>query len=151
MTYDVSTVEEYVAALPEDRREPFERLRRTIRDHLPDGFEEALSYKLPSFVVPHSRYPEGYHCRPEEPLPFLSIASQKGYIGFYHSGLYSMPDLLDWFTTAWADRDIGRLDMGKSCVRFRKMDRIPHDLIGELCQKVTVDEWIAVYETAIKR
>ena len=151
MTYDANTVDEYVAQLPEDRKEPFSRLRSVILENLPDGFEEAMSYGMPGFVVPHSVYPAGYHCRPSEPLPFISIASQKNFIGYYHMGVYSMPELLEWFRTEWADRDLGKLDMGKSCLRLKKMDRIPYSLIGELSSKVTMEDWIAFYEKSIKK
>ena len=151
MTYDVKTVDEYAQAIPEDRKEPFTRLRNVVLDNLPEGFEETMSYNLPSYVVPHSIYPDGYHCRPEEPLPFLSIASQKNFIGFYHMGIYANPELLSWFEEQYASLDIGKLDMGKSCIRLKKMDKIPYDLLGELVSKITVEDWIAAYEQEIKR
>jgi uncharacterized protein YdhG (YjbR/CyaY superfamily) len=150
MTYEATTVDEYVAQIPEDRREAFTRLLEAARANLPKGFEECMSYGMPSFAVPHSIYPAGYHCKPDEPLPFLAIGNQKGHISFYHSGVYTDPDLLAWFESEWAKRDIGKLDMGKSCIRFRKMDRIPYDLLGKLCTKITVDEWVRRYEERIK-
>lgn len=150
MTYQAANVTEYIAQIPEDRREAFSLLRSAILENLPEGFEETISYKLPSYVVPHSVYPAGYHCKPAEPLPFLSIASQKSFIGYYHMGLYSMPLLLDWFQTEWADRELGKLDMGKSCIRLKKIDRIPFELLGELSSKIGMEEWITFYEKSRK-
>lgn len=146
MTISVSSIDEYIQAVPGERREAFYRLRAVINDNLPRGFEECMSYNMPSWAVPHSLYPAGYHCKPEEPLPFLSVGNQKNYIGFYHHGMYARPDLLEWFQTEWQKLDIGKLDMGKSCVRLKKMNAIPYDLLGELCRQITPQEWIAVYE-----
>ena len=151
MTYQTATVDEYCAAIPEERREPFGRLRRAILENLPEGFEETISYKLPSYVVPHSIYPPGYHCRPEEPVPYLSIASQKNFISYYHGGIYSMPDLAAWFRGEWERLKLGKLDMGKSCIRLKNIGEIPYELLGELAAKITVDEWIAFYEQSVKR
>ena len=151
MTYHAATVDEYCAAIPEDRREPFGRLRRAVLENLPEGFEETISYRLPSYVVPHSIYPAGYHCKPEEPLPYISIASQKHFIAYYHGGIYSMPELAEWLRGEWARLGMGKLDMGKSCIRLKKIERIPCNLLGELASKITVDEWIAFYEKAVKR
>jgi len=110
-----------------------------------------MQYDMPAFSVPHSRYPQGYHCSPDRPLPFLSVANQKHFVGFYHMGIYTRPDLLKWFQDEWAARDLGKLDMGKSCIRLKKIDKIPFDLLGELCRKITVDEWIESYEREIRR
>lgn len=151
MTYDVKTVDEYIGAIPEDRRAAFSRLRSVILENLPDGFEETISYKMPSYVVPHSVYPDGYHCSPETPLPFISIASQKNFIGFYHMGIYADPELLEWFQTAYTGLDIGKLDMGKSCIRLKKPEKIPFDLLGELVSKISVEDWVASYERTLKR
>ena len=151
MTIKARTVDEYVELVPDERKEAFGKLRSVIVANLPEGFVEAMSYNMPSYVVPHSRYPAGYHCKPEEPLPFLSIGSQKHFIGFYHMGVYTRPDLLDWFKDEYAERNIGKLDMGKSCVRLKNMDRIPYDLLGELTTKMSVEEWIETYERAIKK
>lgn len=146
MTYDVKTVDAYLKAIPEERQNAFSRLRSVILENLPEGFEETISYKMPSYVVTHSRYPPGYHCNPEIPLPFLSIASQKNFIAFYHIGIYAKPELLNWFESAYAGLEIGKLDMGKSCIRFKKMEAIPFDLLGELTSKISVNEWIEMYE-----
>ena len=151
MKYDVKTVDEYINALPEERKGPFKKLRALIKASLPEGFEECLSYGGPSFSVPHSLYPPGYHCKPSEPLPFISILSQKNYIGFYHMGISEFPDILEWFVREYGRLNIGKLDMGKSCIRLKKIDKIPYDLLGELCGKIQVSEWIDVYERQIKK
>ena len=151
MTIEAKTVEEYLEAVPQDRKEAFSKLRAVILENLPEGFEETISYNFPSYVIPHSRYPAGYHCKPDEPLPFLSIASQKHFIGFYHMGIYTRADILAWFKEEYAKRDIGKLDMGKSCIRLKKMDKIPYNLLGELVTKMNVEEWIETYERVIKK
>jgi uncharacterized protein YdhG (YjbR/CyaY superfamily) len=146
-----TTVEAYVAALEPDRHAAIERLRKVILKHLPPGFHEEINYGMIGYVVPHTLYPAGYHCDPKLPLPFLSIASQKQFIAVYHMGIYADPKLLDWFTEAYAQRVEGKLDMGKSCIRFKKPERIPFDLIGELAGKMTVNEWIALYEKSFRK
>lgn len=151
MTYEAKTVDEYIEAIPEERQAAFSRLRAVILENLPEGFEETISYKMPSYVVPLSIFPDGYHCKPETPLPFISIASQKHFIGFYHMGVYSDPELLDWFQAAYADLDIGKLDMGKSCIRLKKPEKIPFDLLGELVSRISAEQWIATYEKSLKR
>jgi len=151
MKYVATTVGEYIAQLPEDRIEPFKKLRKIILNNLPEGFEEGINYGMPSYYVPHSIYPEGYHCDPKLPLPFISIASQKNFIAFYNMGIYSDPKTLNWFTTEYPNYVKNKLDMGKSCVRFKKMDQIPYELLGELVRKITVNNWITLYEKAIKK
>jgi hypothetical protein len=130
-------------------------LRKTIRKHLPKGFTEQINYGMPSWVIPHKTYPAGYHCDPALPLPFLSIASQKNFIAVYHLGIYAAPKLLAWFEAEYAKRaseaGLGKLDMGKSCIRFKRPDKIPFDLLGELFSKMSPAEWIALYERALKR
>ena len=128
-----------------------EKLRAVILKNLPEGFEETMNYGMIGYVVPHTLYPEGYHCDPKLPLPFINLASQKNYIALYHMGVYSDPDLLKWFKEAYADRVPTKLDMGKSCIRFKKPEHIPYDLVGELCSKVGTSEWISHYEKAVKR
>ncbi len=140
----------YVSQLPEDRIAPIEQLRTVIKENLPPGFEEAMSYGMIGYVVPHSLYPAGYHCDPKLPLPFLSIASQKNFVAVYHMGIYADPVLLDWFTTEYPNHAKGKLDMGKSCLRFKKPAEIPFQLIGELAGKMTVEDWIALYKKAFK-
>lgn len=151
MKYEANTVEGYIAQLPEDRREIITELRAIINENIPDGFEETMSYGMIGWVVPHSIYPNGYHCTPELPLPFLSIASQKNFIGFYHMGIYANPELLKWFTEEYPKYSKYKLDMGKSCVRLKRMNDIPFDLIRETVQKMTVKEWIDLYEGNLKR
>ena len=144
------TVEDYFKALPEERREPMEALRDSIRANLPSEFEEVLNYGQPSWVVPHSLYEAGYHVNPDLPLPFLSIASQKSHIGVYHMGIYASSSLLDWFVGEYPKHCKARLDMGKSCIRFKKAAELPHDLIGELCGKMSAREWIQLYEEQVR-
>ncbi len=126
-------------------------MRQTILKNLPKGFEEGMGYGMLGYVVPHSRYPAGYHCDPKQPLPFVSLASQKNFIALYHMGLYMMPSLLHWFQEEYSKHSKKKLDMGKSCIRFKKADDIPYDLIGELMKKVSPDEWIACYESKLKK
>ncbi|HRP90041.1 MAG TPA: DUF1801 domain-containing protein [Edaphocola sp.] len=145
------SIEAYLEQLPEDRKPIIEKLRNTIKDHLPSGFVEEMSYGMIGYVVPHSIYPEGYHCNPSLPLPFISIASQKNFIGFYHMGIYAVPELMQWFTEAYLKENIGKMDAGKSCVRFKKIDKIPYGLLAELAQKMSVKDWIAVYEKNYKK
>ena len=151
MQSKASTPKEYIAELPEDRKEPMRKFRKLILDNLPEGFEEQMTYGMLGYVVPHSRYPDGYHCDPKQPLPFINLASQKNYIALYHSGIYSDPKLHDWFTNQWPKHMDTKLDMGKSCIRFKNPTKIPYELMGELVQKMTVDEWIERYEKAIKK
>ena len=151
MQYDVNTVEEYIAALPDDRKSAIEKLRNVILKNLPEGYEEQLSYGMIGYVVPFSRYPKGYHAKEGEPLPFLSLASQKNHIALYHMGLYGKPELEEWFVKAYAERVPTKLDMGKSCIRFKNPDHIPYDLVAELCHKISVDEFIGSYEDSLKR
>lgn len=145
------TVEDYMKNLPEDRREVMEALRKVIKKNLPKGFEETMNYGMIGYVVPHSIYPSGYHCDTKLPLPFMNIASQKNNISFYHMGIYAMPELLDWFVGEYPKHAKSKLDMGKSCIRLKKMDDIPYELIGQLVKKVSVKDWINSYETNLKK
>lgn len=151
MNYEADTVDQYIAQLPEDRQAPVEKLRNIFQKHLPKGFEEGILYKMIGFYVPHSVYPDGYHCNPKDPLPFVNIASQKNFVALYHSGIYAKKELLDWFVAEYPKHCNYKLDMGKSCVRFKKMEDIPYKLIEELAAKLTPKQWIAIYETAIKK
>ncbi|MEP7197103.1 MAG: DUF1801 domain-containing protein [Saprospiraceae bacterium] len=144
------TVEEILINLPEDRVEPFNKLHDVIVKNLPKGFEAAMSYGGLGYVIPHTLYPAGYHCKPSEPLPFAGIASQKDSINFYHMGIYADAELLNWFVGEYPKHSKQKLDMGKSCVRFKKMDEIPYKLIGELMKKMTAKDWIEKYESAFK-
>lgn len=150
MKHEATTPDEYLSQLPEERQAPMQRLRQVLTDHLPDGFEETMGYGMIAYVVPHARYPDGYHCDPGLPLPFINLASQKNYIALYHNGLYAIPALRKWFEEQYSLQVPTKPDMGKSCIRFKKPGQIPYELIGELCQKITVSEWITTYEKAIK-
>lgn len=145
------TPEAYLAELEPARRDVVGRLRDVILDNLPEGFEETMSYGMIGFVVPHSLYPDGYHCNPDQPLPFMSLASQKHYVAVYHMGIYADEGLLNWFRDAWAERMDRKLDMGKSCIRLKKLDDVPYELIGELAGRLTPQDWIERYESAVKR
>ncbi|TCI84903.1 DUF1801 domain-containing protein [Tenacibaculum sp. M341] len=151
MKYEANTPEEYISQLPEERKEVVEKLRKVIKSNLPDGFEEGINYNMIGYYVPHSVYSKGYHCDPKLPLPFMNIASQKNSVNLYHSGIYAKKELLDWFVAAYPKHCKRKLDMGKSCIRFKKMDDIPYELIAELCTKMSVEDWIQVYEENIKR
>lgn len=151
MQYKASSPEDYIKQLPEERQPVVAKLRQIISKNLPKGFEEQMSYGMLGFVVPHSLYPNGYHCDTKLPLPFINIASQKNFIALYHSGIYAKKELFDWFVGEYPKHIKTKLDMGKSCVRFKKIETIPYELIAELCTKMTVEEWIDVYENAIKK
>tara|TARA_R110000851_G_scaffold298770_1_gene454491 strand:- start:204210 stop:204665 length:456 start_codon:yes stop_codon:yes gene_type:complete len=151
MQSKATTPDQYIAELPEDRKEVMQKLRETVKKNLPKGFEETMQYGMLGYVVPHSIYPDGYHCNSKDALPFMALASQKNHIGFYHMGIYSDPDLMKWFTQQYPKHATGKLDMGKSCIRFKNPKNIPFELLGELTTKVSVDEWIAKYESVIKR
>ena len=150
MQYKASSPADYISQIPEERKATLKKLRETINQNLPKGFEEGIQYGMIGYYVPHSKYPHGYHCNPKAPLPFTSIASQKNFVALYHSGLYANKTLYNWFVSEYPKHAKTKLDMGKSCVRFKKMDDIPYKLVGELCQKITADEYIEIYETAIK-
>ncbi len=151
MQSKATSPEQYISELPEDRKEVIKILRQTILDNLPKEFEEQMSYGMLGYVVPHTIYPDGYHCSPELPLPFLNIASQKNFVAVYHAGIYASKELHDWFVGEYPKYVKTKLDMGKSCIRFKKPETIPYELIGELCTKMTVDEWITIYEENIKK
>ena len=150
MTSDVKTTEEYIGQLPKDRKEAISKLRKVILDNLPKGYEEQMNYGMLGYVVPHSIYPEGYHCDTKLPLPFMNLASQKNFIAVYHMGIYANKELMDWFTSEYPKYSKRKLDMGKSCIRFKKIEEIPYQLIGELASKMTTKDWITIYENTIK-
>ena len=145
------TIESILAKVPEDRKEAFTKLHQTIVSNLPEGFEPGISYGMLGYVVPHHLYPAGYHCKPSEPLPFVSIASQKNSINFYHMGIYADATLLNWFVAEYPKHSKQKLDMGKSCIRFKKPEYIPYELLGQLMQKMTAAQWIALYERNLKK
>ena len=151
MQSKASSVEEYISQLPQERKEVITRLRRTILENIPDGFEEAISYGMIGYVVPHSLYPAGYHVDSSLPLPFINIASQKNHVALYHMGIYSNETLLNWFTKEYSNQCKYKLDIGKSCLRFKHFDDIPYALIGELCKKISTSDWIQAYEKTRSR
>ena len=145
------TVSDYLDNLPEERKDSFNTLRKVILSNLPEGFEECINYGMIGYVVPHSFYPAGYHCDPKLPLPFMNIASQKNFIAFYHMGIYGNPDLMSWFVNEYPKHSKAKLDLGKSCVRFKKMNEIPFELIGELIKKMSVADWVNQYESLYRK
>jgi len=151
MQSKATTPEQYLSELPEDRKEAMLKLRNAIKENLPQGFEEVISYGMLGYVVPNSIYPSGYHCDPKLPLPFINLASQKNFIALYHMGIYADKNLESWFVSEYPKHVKSKLDMGKSCIRFKKMDDIPFDFIGELAAKVSVEDWISNYEKAFRK
>ena len=151
MTSTAATVQDYMNELPEDKKDGIEKLRSLILENLPKGFEEGMSYGMIGYYVPHSIYPSGYHCSPQLPLPFMSVAGQKNSINFYHMGIYANPELYNWFVVEFPKHSSKKLDMGKSCIRFKKATDIPFELLGELVRKVSVSDWIATYESVFKK
>lgn len=151
MKIEANNPDEYIEKLPEDRQKAIAKIRKILLDKLPDGFQETMSYGMIGYVVPHSTYPKGYHVNPKLPLPFINLASQKNYIALYHSGIYADPNLLTWFKNEYPKHSNSKLDMGKSCIRFKNLEDIPFRLIGELAEKISPQDWISNYETIIKR
>ncbi|BCY29085.1 DUF1801 domain-containing protein [Flavobacterium okayamense] len=151
MTSSAISPEQYINEVPEDRREALQKLREVILSNLPKGFKEGMQYGMIGYSVPHEIYPAGYHCDPKIPLPFMSFASQKNSINFYHMGIYAKKELYDWFVSEFPKHSKKKLDMGKSCMRFKKVEDIPYELLGELSQKLTPEEWIEIYEAAFKK
>ena len=144
-------IDDYISNLPPERQVVIQKLRKVISSNLPDGFEESFGYGMIAYIIPHSMYPDGYHCDPKLPLPFINLASQKNFIALYHMGIYASPELMEWFTKEYPKYVKTKLDMGKSCIRFKKIETIPYDLIGELVSKMSPEDWINLYETNLKR
>ena len=151
MAETISSPQAYLDNLPEDRKKPMQALRKAVKSNLPKGYEEVMQYGMISYVVPHSIYPAGYHTKPKDPLPFISIGSQKNNLVMHHLGLYGDPALLDWFVTEYPKRSKYKLDMGKGCVRFKQLDAIPLDLVADLCKKLPVKDYIERYERIIHK
>lgn len=151
MQTKVKSPEEYINQLPEDRKVAIGKLRNAIKENLPEGFIETMSYGMIGYVIPHSLYPNGYHCDPKLPLPFINIASQKNNITIHHMGIYANKELLDWFVSEYAKCSNAKLDIGKGCIRFKNLDEIPYELIGKLCSKISASGWIKIYEANFKR
>ncbi len=151
MQYKADSPDDYISQLPEYRQEPIKKLRQIINKNLSKGFIEGMGYGMISYHIPHSVYPDGYHCNPKLPLPFMNVASQKNFIAVYHMGMYAKKEILNWFTSEYPKHCKRKIDMGKSCIRLKQMDDIPYKLIGELAAKMTSEEWIDIYETVIKK
>jgi Domain of unknown function (DU1801). len=151
MQRNVESVGEYISLVPEDQKDAILRLCEVINENIPLGFSEQMSYGMIGWVVPHSLYPKGYHCDPKLPLPFLNIAAQKNFIAIYHMGIYASPSLMEWFVSEYPKFSEQKLDMGKSCIRYKKPELIPFELIGKLAQKISVNEWINLYESNFVR
>lgn len=151
MTTKLREITSYIEELSDERKGIINKLRKVITENLPEGFEEAFSYKMIGYVVPHDIYPKGYHCDPSLPLPFINLASQKNFVAIYHMGIYSDEALLNWFKKEYPKYCSKKIDMGKSCIRFKNMKTIPYTLIGELAAKMTVEEWISTYTRNIKQ
>lgn len=151
MTSTATNPDDYIKELPEDRKEAIQKLRAVILKNLPKGFKEEMSYGMIGYVVPHKIYPSGYHCNPKLPLPFMSFASQKNSINFYHMGIYANNELYNWFIESYGKFSQKKLDIGKSCMRFKKTEDIPYDLVGDLVSKMNVKDWITTYEKAFKK
>ncbi|MGL4632039.1 MAG: DUF1801 domain-containing protein [Leadbetterella sp.] len=150
MSFSVE-INSYIQLHEISKQEILQKMLELASKSLPEGFELVIQYKMPTFVVPHSIFPQGYHCKPSDPLPFLSFAVQKSHFAVYHMGIYVMPDLLSWFESEYQKRNIKTLDMGKSCIRFAYTQDIPFDLMAELFSKTTVDQWIQVYLSTLKK
>lgn len=151
MQIKAETPEDYIRQLPEERQRVIQQLRSSILGNLPDGFTEITQYGMIGYVIPHSIYPAGYHCDTSQPLPFMGIASQKNFVALYHMGIYADKKLMDWFVGEFPKHSKAKLDMGKSCIRFKKLDQIPYALIGELSTKISSREWVSFYEENLKR
>lgn len=151
MRYEANSIEDYITQIPDDRKEAFIRLYHTIKDNITEGFEETISYGMIAFSVPFSIYPSGYHANPKEPVPFIALTSQKNYIAFYHMALQMYPDILYWFQNEYPKHAKYKLDMGKGCIRFKKIDDIPYTLIAELCTKISLEDYLRRYESMINK
>ncbi len=151
MRIESVSVADYLSKVPEERKPAMQKLYETVKENLPPDFEEAVSYGMMGWDVPLSVYPKGYHCTPGEPLPFIGIASQKNFIAFYHMGIYANQGLYDWFVAEYPKHCKRKLDMGKSCIRFKKPEEIPFELMGLLAQKMSAQEWIDLYEEKLRK
>ena len=147
----MNKIKSYINSLAPEREKTFTQLINVIEQNIPKGFEKVMNYGMPSFVIPHSIYPEGYHCDTSLPLPFIGVSNRKSSISLYHMGLYADLKLLNWFKSEYPKHSNTKLDMGKSCIRFKNFNEIPYELIGILSYKMTVKNWIDIYEQNIKR
>ncbi len=141
--------QEYIDSLQEERKKPMEELRKAIKKNLSKEYAECMAYGMLGYVIPLKVYPAGYHCDPKLPLGYMNLGSQKNFIVIHHLGIYGDKKLLDWFVKEFPKHSKAKLDMGKGCIRFKKMDDIPYKLIGELAGKLSAKEWITLYEKAL--
>ncbi len=144
-------VELWLADRPENQQAALQELREVLRNRLPTGFNEVVQGTMLAYVVPHTLYPAGYHANPKQPLPFISLAGQKSGISLYHFGVYATPEVEAWFRAEYPKHSSTKLDMGKSCIRFKKPDQTPFVLIGELASMITPKRWITLYEATIRQ
>jgi hypothetical protein len=145
------TAKEFIESLPDDRKKAITELRQAINKNIPKGFKESVAYNSIVWSVPHSSYPAGYHCDPAKPLMLMCLSSPRSHISLHHIGLYGSPELLKWFTAEWPKHSSKKLDMGKGCVRFKKPEDVPIELIGKLAAKLTPQQWVEQYENALTR
>lgn len=146
-----NTIDSYLDSIDETQKTYFNRLRTAITSKLDSAFEECMNCGMLGYVLPKTIYPEGYHCDPKLPLPFAGLAAQKNSINLYHMGIYADDNLLKWFQEEYTKQCKYKLDMGKSCIRFKKYDDIPYALIEELFAKMSANDWIKLYETKLKK
>lgn len=149
MQSQAKTVAEYLKTLPEDRRKAIKAIRKAILDNLPKGYEEGMQYGMIGYFVPHKVYPDGYHCDPKQPLPFASLASQKNHMALYLMCIYGIDEQRDWFIKAWKKAG-KKLDMGKACIRFKKLEDVPLEVVGQAIKRVPAKKYIEHYESVVK-
>lgn len=149
MQSKATTVNQYLAEMPEDRRQAIQAVRSVLLDSLDGGFEEGMQYGMIGYFIPHSHYPAGYHCDPKQPLPFAGLASQKNYMSLYLMSVYGEGDHWSWFREAWAKTG-KKLDMGKCCIRFRKVEDLALDVIAEAVRRTPAAKYIEFYENALR-
>ncbi|MFG0318770.1 MAG: DUF1801 domain-containing protein [Planctomycetota bacterium JB042] len=149
MSKPPATVQEYLASLPDDRRRALKAIRAVIRKNLDQGYEEGIQYGMIGYYVPHRVYPDGYHCDPKQPLPFAGLASQKNHMAIYLMGIYGSEEHERWFREAWT-KSGKRLDMGKACIRFKKLEDVPLDVVGEVVRRIPAKAYIESYEANVK-
>ena len=150
MQSKAKTVAEYIDSLPEDRKKAIRAVRTVIKKNLGRGFKEGMQYGMIGYFIPHSIYPKGYHCDPKQPVPFASLASQKNHMAVYLSCVYGMKEQEEWFRKAWA-KSGKKLDMGKSCVRFKKLEDLPLEVVGEAIRRVPVEAFLEHYEAVMAK
>ncbi len=151
MSAKPETPDQYVDGLPEDRREAIQKIRQVLNENLPEGYVEEISYGMIGYVIPFSIYPDGYAVKPKVPLPLINLGNTKGHIALHHVGIYAVPGVAEWFQAEYPKHSKTKLDMGKGCIRFKRIDDIPYNLLGQLAQKIDVPTWIKTYETVVRR